>query len=165
MTSNKLDPSDYVYTDIVETFSEWKNNNTDTANFKLLMDNKRPGSDSRHGVDCKASVFLPVRLEPGQSIKLPKEYDQAIRKVCPKTGQVVGGLCPWLVKVGEEDIVVHSSLDYKAAFQEQEAMELMKAMKKENELRDALKELEKRKLQVTEMASEKRSVGRPAKDK
>lgn len=139
------DPSDLVYTEEVQTFTTWKNNNDQKAIFKLVTDKTLAGSHPKFGADCKAVHFLLVEIEPGKSKRIPTEYDQAIRTVNPKTGQVVGGLCPWLTKVGEEDIVVHKSLDYKAAWQEQEVQEVAQAMKKEQDLRDALAEIEKRK--------------------
>jgi hypothetical protein len=142
----KLDPSDYVYSEQTETFSTWKNNNSEKAVFRLLTHLKKPGKHPKFGADCKGSVFLRVEIEPGATKQLPSEYDQAIRAVSPVSGQVVGGLCPWLTKVGEEDVVVHTSLDYKTALMEEEAKLLAASLKKENELRDALAELEKRKL-------------------
>ncbi len=164
-----INPNDFVYSEQKETFSTWRNDNDKPAVFKLLTDKKVTKNRSKHmnnGEQVQGSIFLPVRVEPGQSIQLPSEYDQAIRTVSPKTNQVVGGLCPWLIKVGEEDLVVHVSLDYKTSIMETEALELAKAMKKENELRSALAELEKRKLSAQidrETAAEKKSVGRPKK--
>jgi hypothetical protein len=153
----KLDPSEYVYSETQETFSEWKNNNDVKAVFRLLTNEKRVGKNIRYGADCQGSTFRTIVIEPGHTIKLQKEYDQAIRTVSTATGLVVGGLCPWLTKIGEENITVHTSLDYKTAFQEEEAITLMKALKKENELREALKELEKRKL-----VEEKKTAVSPA---
>jgi hypothetical protein len=165
MNKNKIDPSDLVFSEKTETFSEWTNNNDQTAVFRLLTHEKRPGNHRQFGPDCQASLFLPVTVEPGQTIKLPSVYDQSIRKVNEKTGQVVGGLCPWLVKTGEEDIIVHRSLDYKAAFLQEEAKELVEGMKKENELREALATLEKHKAQIAaaSVSIEEKKAGRPAK--
>lgn len=147
--TNQIDPSDFVYSEVTETYSTWKNNNKDKATFRLLMHTKRRGVHKQFGADCQGSEFLRVDIEPGQSVKLLKEFDQAIRTVDQKTGLVVGGLCPWLTKEGEENLVVHKSLDYMAAFQEEEAMNYIQAVKKENELKDALKEIEKRKISLT----------------
>jgi hypothetical protein len=167
---NKLiNPNDFIYTEKSETYSTWRNDNDRTAVFKLLTDKKITKNSSRrmnNGEPVQGSIFLNVKIEPGESKQLPSEYDQAIRTVSPKTGQVVGGLCPWLVKVGEEDIVVHVSLDYKTSIMETEALELAKSMKKETELRAALAELERRKLSLQiekEVVAEKKSAGRPSK--
>lgn len=160
------DVSEFVYTEQKETFSTWKNNNDATARFRLLTDKKvvgRPNKNHKESGDCKVSVFLNVVIEPGATKLIPTEYDDAIRKVSKKTGQVVGGLCPWLTKVGEEDVVIHTSLDYKSAFQEEEARQLVDTMKKENELRAALELIQKRKLAAEITAEEKKAPGRPKK--
>ena len=170
MENQKLiNPNDFVYTEKSATYSTWRNDNDKPAVFRLLTDKKITKNNSKrnnNGESVQGSIFLSVRLEPGQTTQLPSEYDQAIRTVSPKTGQVVGGLCPWLIKVGEEDIVVHVSLDYKTSIMESEALALVATMKKENELREALAELEKRKLSAQidrELSAEKRSAGRPKK--
>jgi hypothetical protein len=156
-----IDPSDMVYSERTETFSTWKNTNDKKATFRLLTNEKRAGKHPKEGANCKGSVFLRVEIEPGQTRTLPSEYDQAIRKVDQKTGQVVGGLCPWLTKTGEEEIVVHKSLDYKSAFLNEEALNLVKTLAKEEELRNALKVLEDRKAADE---AKKNPVGRPKKE-
>jgi hypothetical protein len=155
LTNQLQDPSDYVYSEKTEQFTTWKNTNDKAASFRLLTHEKRRGKHPKFGADAKGSVFLKIEIAPGESKQLPSEYDQAIRKVCPKTGQIVGGLCPWLTKVGEEKVVIHTSLDYKTAIEGEEARQLVAAMRKENELRDALDELEKRKLQMLIVQDEK----------
>lgn len=165
---NKLiNPNDFVYTEKSSTFSTWRNDNDKPAVFKILTDKKVTKNNSRrmnNGEQCQGSIFLNVIIQPGETKQLPSEYDQAIRTVSPRSGQVVGGLCPWLVKVGEEDVVVHISLDYKASMMEAEAMQLVASMKKETELRAALDELERRKAVAQAATLEvKRSPGRPAK--
>jgi hypothetical protein len=172
----KPDPSDYVFSETTERYTEWKNNNKEKAVFRLLTHEKRTGRPNARHKDsgrCQASVFLKIEVLPGQTIKLKSEFDDAIRKVSKETGQVVGGLCPWLTKVGEEDVTVHSSLDYKLAIQEEQAHHMLDAMKKENDLREALKEIERRKLlmeagkteneakALPDMPDIKRPVGRP----
>jgi len=84
-----------------------------------------------------------IEILPGKTVRLPTKYDQAIRWVSSKTGEAVQGLCPWLTKVGEEDIVVHSSLDYKSAMKDQEALDMVAVLKRKQELQDALAQLEK----------------------
>ena len=151
-----MDPSDYVYGDKILTISHWKNNNTVPAKFRLLTHEKRTGRpNSRHqdSAKCQASIFLKIELEPGQTIELPSEYDQAIRTLSSRTGEVVGGLCPWLTKIGEENVTLHSSLDYKSAFQHEEALTLVAAMKKEEELNAAMAELTKRKAALSKEAA------------
>ncbi len=147
-----MDPSDYVYSDKILTISKWKNNNNVTAKMRLLTHEKKTGRpNGRHqdSTKCQASVFLRIELPPGETIELPSEYDQAIRTVSTRTGEVIGGLCPWLTKIGEENVTIHSSLDYKSAFQHEEALTLVAAMKKEEELNAALAELAKRKAVLT----------------
>lgn len=155
--------SNFVYSEKTESFSTWKNNNDKPARFNLLTHQKMRGKHRKFGADCKASVFLKIEIQPGETKQLPSEFDQAIRKVSAKTGQIVGGLCPWLTKEGEEDMVVHKSLDYKSAFQEAEAYKAIEAFKKEDELKKALKVLEDARMQQ-EFLAEKKGPGRPKKD-
>src|ERR1022692_583546 len=115
MTNQSLDPSDYVYSEQVENYSTWRNDNDKPAVFRLLTHEKRKGVKNGKHEDsnkCQGSVFLRVEIKPGETRQLPTEYDDAIRKVNPKTGMVHGGLCPWLTKVGEDEVLVHQSLDY-----------------------------------------------------
>ena len=163
LNQNIIDPSNYTYSEKRETFSTWKNNNDKKAVFRLLTHEKRTGKHQKFGADCKASVFLPIVIEPGETRMLPSEYDQAIRFVSPKTGQVSGGLCPWLTKVGEEELIIETSLDYKSAFQNQEALDLVKTLAKEEELKQALKTLEDHKAKLEAQKSEAKPVGRPKK--
>jgi hypothetical protein len=142
--------SEFVYNEVKEAYTTWKNNNDKTARFQLVTDEKKPGS-TRPGTlakpeearRCKMTCILKVELAPGKTLRLPTKYDQAIRWVSPKTGEAVQGLCPWLTKVGQEDIVVHSSLDYKSAMRDQEALDMVAVMKRKNELQEALAQLEK----------------------
>lgn len=155
--------SNFVYSERTESFSQWKNTNNVVARFKLLTDKKRKGIHKRFGADCQASCFLVVEIQPGQTKSLPSEYDQAIRKVSPKTGQVVGGLCPWLTKIGEEDVVVHKSLDYKNAIETEQAFDMVAALAQEDKLKAALATLQaSRETAVAEIETKK--VGRPKKD-
>jgi hypothetical protein len=140
--------NELVYSEQTQTFTTWKNNNNVAATFRLLTHEKRKGRQNinhQNNGDCLMSVFLKVVVQPGEQIRLPSEYDSAIRKVSERTGEVVGGLCPWLTKVGEEDIVINKSLDYKIAIMEEQAQNTIDALKKENQLRSALDEIEKAK--------------------
>ena len=175
MTGNISNPSDYVFSERKELYSEWKNNNDKPAKFKLLTHEKRTGRNtSKHtdGTNCTASVFITIELQPGETKMIPAEYDAAIRRVDNKTNLVVGGLCPWLTKVGEESVTIHSSLDYKSAIAHEAAFNLVKDMKTASELRDALKMLDKKRLDDEAAAHipeaeriEKKKVGRPASEK
>ncbi len=147
--TNKIattEASDLIYSEEIETFSHWENNNDQKAVFRLVDDRKVKGTDKMYGVDCQGTHFLHVEVLPGKKVKIPSLYDQAIRTVNHKTGQIVGGLCPWLTKIGEEDIVIHKSLDYKSAMQDIEVKEMAETLKKEDELRAALAVIEKRKV-------------------
>jgi hypothetical protein len=151
------DASDFIYQEIKESFSTWKNNEKVTFTFRLLTDEKGKGTKipvkNPHQVKtsdeekeaCVMSQFLRVTVKPGQEIRLPSKYDQAIRWVSPRTGEVVGGLCPLLTKVGEENLIVSQAFDYKTAIMHEGAMKAVEAMKKENELREALALIEKQK--------------------
>lgn len=146
MTAYDTD-SDLVYSEKTATFSQWVNNNNETATFRLLTHEKRKGLPARNNAHidsgkCDASTFLKVVVKPGEKVSLPAEYDQAIRKIDARTGQVVGGLCPWLTKIGEEDVVINKSLDYKTAILHEDALRTVEVMKKEQELRDALQLME-----------------------
>lgn len=153
--------SDFEYTEVKETFSTWKNNSPHTARFTLVTDDKRPGrTNGKTGPlgeratndeisNCKVTTFVKYEIAPGQTKQIASKYDQAIRWVSPKTGEAVQGLCPWLTKVGEEEIVVHSSLDYKQAIQTQQALDLINVLSQEQKLREALAQIEKTKANIT----------------
>ncbi len=161
------DATDFIYSEVKETFSTWKNNEDVTFNFRLMMDEKAKGTkipvrnasqvltSGEEKEACVMSQFLRVQIKPGESIVLPSKYDQAIRWVSPRTNEVVGGICPLLTKVGEEDLVVSSAFDYKVAIMQEEAEIVAKAMEKEDKLRTALELIEKRKAnkQVNSKAS------------
>jgi hypothetical protein len=134
---------EYEQTQKEKEYSVWQNNTTETATFRLLTHEKRKGTHKEFGGQCQGSVFMKVIIKPGESVKLESEYDNAIRKVSKATGQVESGLCPWLTKVGEEDIVVPDVFDWKAAIMEEEAGKIMKTIKKTNDLRAAAEALKK----------------------
>lgn len=68
-----------------------------------------------------------VTWEPGQTIELPSEFDDAIQKIDP-SGQVVGGRAPMLLRNGQRHSV-HSALDVKKTEAVTAAQALLEASK------------------------------------
>lgn len=98
----------------------WKNDhNRETARFTL---------QTSHGVKwSKQDAMQPARLQkieikPGEELKLPSKFDDAIQRV-DETGTVVGGLCPWLTKNGVRPRL-HKSIDWLDQLSAAEAEEL-----------------------------------------
>jgi type IV secretory pathway VirB10-like protein len=69
---------------------------------------------------CVDKGYIEVVIEPGKSVGLPSEYDDAIQKKGPD-GVVQSGLAPHLVKNGDP-APVHPSLDPNAAAREEAAL-------------------------------------------
>jgi|ERR1700678_2533782 hypothetical protein len=124
-------------------FSTWRNDNDVPAQFRLMTHEKIKGS-SKQPKD--GSVFEYVNLLPGETIQLPSEYDAAIRKV-GKLGSVSGGLCPWLVKVGDE-VRIDTALDYKKAIENEQLLKLAEELEKESVLSKALDEMKRRRAAI-----------------
>lgn len=104
-----------------EETTTWINPSDKPVVLRLLQANGRY-------MDLKKST-----IQPGEGLRLSSVYDDAIRRVDPKTGYIVSGKCPWLLKAGEENIKLHPSLDFKAIIEEQElAREAEKIRKDES---------------------------------
>lgn len=127
----------------------WVNDSEKNVKFRLLTNRKTGKQQS--GVE-----FVDISIAPGKSIELPVEFDSAIRTE-DDTGRVVGGLCPWLKKDGEEKVNLHPSLDYEAVQAEIEIKELAVKLEKERALSEAVKV-------HAEKTVAKRGAGRPKKE-
>jgi hypothetical protein len=92
--------------------------------------------------NCQGTTFLDVVIKPGQSVRLPSEYDMSIRYV--KNDIVLQGLCPWLTKVGEEKVVMHKALDYKQSILEMEVNKELERQESEDRLAKALELVKKK---------------------
>lgn len=125
----------YAYTEVSENYSTWRNPRSDvTVRFSLLTADKhkppvykklKQMTDtlaSREEVaQCVISKFIEVVIPPNGALKLPSIYDQAIAWIDPRNGNVTAGLCPWLVKEGQESIVVSKHLQFQNYVLQQEA--------------------------------------------
>ena len=153
---------EYVYTEKEQTYSYWINNTEDTMSFRLMTNEKRVGKDrpGKHtdGSKCQGSMFLKVVIKPGETVKLDSQYDMAIRKISPKTGQVCGGVAPCLTKVGEENIVIPDVFDYKSAIMEEEAASIIKTIKKERDIRDAQDAIEEKRKRRKEQEQKQKKL-------
>lgn len=76
----------------------WKNTTDQTVKFKLF---KGPGPAK--------TAWQHVEIKPGESVALSSEYDRAIQTT-DRTGIVIGGHAPLLVKMGAPPPDVHFSL-------------------------------------------------------
>jgi hypothetical protein len=98
-------------------------------------------------VEARFEVFnhvgkrFQVIIKPGETRKLPAEFDAAIHQK-DERGIVVGGLCPWLTRLDEEakpvDRKLHAALDYKTDV-ENEDLDALERQINERERRLALK--------------------------
>ena len=122
-----------------ETYKEttWVNNTKYTAEF-MLMTNELEDGRNPHVGSCR-----PVRLAPGESIKLRSLYDHAIRSIDPNTGKVCGGLCPWLDTVEDEQPEMESSLDFEAAIQMARIKEMQDKIAKQTAMKLAMSQRDK----------------------
>lgn len=136
------------------TMTTWVNTQDRTVKFSYLTHVKT-------GKKASGGLYQNVVLKPGQRVKIPSEFDCGIRD--ERNGIVVGGLAPFLLKEGEsqEDVTLHSCLDYKNVTADVALQELAARLKKEDELARAVKFQG----DAAEAAEAKKAVKKPSKDK
>lgn len=129
----------------------WRNDNNVVARFNVVTTTPI-GQGAGYIKD-------PIEIKPGEEVSLPSIYDPEIRKL-DKRGIIVGGLCPWLTKVGDEDREIEQALDYKSVIESQELEKIAAKLQKEKHLEDAIKLVAKRTAEETV-----KKPGRPVKSK
>lgn len=108
----------------------WVNNTTHTAKFKIMLE--------KAGRAPNSAAFRAITLSPGQSIKLDSVHDHSIRTE-DAYGKVVGGLCPWLSKDGEDEVEMEPCLDFEAVANQLELEKLAVKVQKDKALEEAIK--------------------------
>jgi hypothetical protein len=132
----------------------WVNNTVYTAKFKLMQE--------KTGKAAYSSAFRTHVLKPGDKLTLSSVFDDAIRTV-DKNGMVVGGLCPWLEKEGEDDVEIHSCLDFESIAEELELQKIAVQNTKSKALEEAVKIMAEKKASGIETVAVKNKGGRPKK--
>jgi hypothetical protein len=105
----------------VFTKTTWKNETKHTARVKLSHN--------------KEDWF---KLLPGEEIELSSKYDQAIQRISKEGDVIVGGLCPWLTKVGSDKLPLDPSLDFEAVKEKIELEDLAKKLVAQKSLEEAI---------------------------
>lgn len=97
-----------------------------------------------------ASGYTRVVWEPGQTIELSSDFDQAIQKL-DANGQVVGGRAPQLLRNGQRH-QVHPALDVFRSNAETAEEALLDAAKQNAEMRERLSRAEQQATEARERA-------------
>lgn len=139
-----------TYSEEEQAYEEttWVNGTHDTVKFRLM-------TDKRTGPKNSGIHFRIVTLHPGDKITLSSEFNSAIRTE-DTNGIIVGGLCPFLNKEGEEEVNLHPCLDFKKVVEDIELDALAKKMQKDNSMKDAIKAYSEKKVE--------KQLGRPKKE-
>jgi len=126
--------------------STWINNTQHTARFMLMLDNTN--------TKTYCGGVRAIKIAPGESIVLQSVYDRAIRTLS-ETGEVVGGLCPWLEKL-EDDYKpeLAKCLDFESVIEEEAAKKLAEKLQKDTAMAEARKVLAAKKLEAEEANKE-----------
>lgn len=132
----------------------WVNNTTHTAKFKLMQE--------KSGRVANSAAFRTHILKPGDKVTLSSVFDDAIRTI-DKDGIIVGGLCPWLEKEGEDDVEMHSCLDFETIAEELELQKIAIKNTKAKALEAAVKIMAEQKAAGIESTAVKNKGGRPRK--
>ena len=143
----------------VEKFSMWKNIDDVRYTFSVATEKKR-------GRKGSGTVFKDITIGPGETLQISSDYDQAIRQTDLTGKRVMGGLCPKLVKLGEETVpVLPDCLNWQVAEEKIRVDALAKKMQEEAARTAAVQYIAIEKAQapvVLPVAEEaKRAPGRP----
>lgn len=110
--------------------TEWVNPLEDkSAVFEVLTNNAT-------GKLQKGVAYQRFVIKPGETAVISSQYDQAIRTES-KLGQVIGGVCPWLMKKGETEINLHPSMKAHEEIEKAELYKMATKIKEERDLEEA----------------------------
>jgi hypothetical protein len=107
----------------------WVNDTIHTAKFRLQV--------KESGKLPYSSKFRTITLKPGDKITLSSDYDDGIRTE-NKSGTVIGGLCPWLKKQGEDFIDIAECLNFEAVADKIELEQLADKIRVDESLKAAV---------------------------
>lgn len=127
-----------------DSMTTWINKTKYTANFKLI------GVHSANNIDGETHCgeINEVTLAPGEKVDIFSVFDNAIRTIDKNSGLVVGGLCPWLDKVKEDDKPeMHSCLDFETIMDEDRISKLSRKLIKDRSDAEAIKILNEEKFE------------------
>src|SRR5271169_2551785 len=110
MTKNKIDNRfdlglEETENPLANEETVWLNDSDKSARFRLQIKGIGKAEYS-----CS---FRMINIPAGGQVKLSSMYDKAIRTE-NEQGEVIGGLCPWLKKQGEDFVNLIACLDYQA---------------------------------------------------
>ncbi len=151
MNKKFLDDEDATEQEAVYKLTTWVNDTQETARFQLMQ--------VEAGKIQYSAKFRKIVIKPGQKLALESRFDDAIRTM--ERGRVVGGLCPWLKKEGEDEVEMEDCLDYKTVAETLEVLDLSLKLQKRKGLEEAIKIHSERKAQEPTVAKPKNKGGRP----
>jgi hypothetical protein len=132
--------------EVSKHFTVWKNNTDKTFSFKIYGEERiihlTPNQYRPFTEAGKRMSRMTVIIQPGKSVEIDSRYDNAIRTV-NESGNIVGGLCPHLSKVGEDETPKFSlGLDSIRIEEEEERKKLIEKMEAEARYLTAVRFLE-----------------------
>ena len=127
----------------------WVNDTKYTATFRLMQ--------FKHGKAPNSASFKKYVIAPGETKLIDSQFDSAIRTE-DKYGRVIGGLCPWLKKQGEDEVEMEDCLNFEAVADKMAIQKLAEELKQSKALEEAIKVHAEQK--VAEAADPKPKRGR-----
>ncbi len=168
------------------TFTTWKNETQNTAVLKLqdleedynYVSKKNPAKGTMEKKPTRKTgngKWITRTIKPGESVQLPRHFDNAIQTLDlsedPITGKIVGsgtvigGACPWLTKVGDEDRVVADFLDWETDVAVQEIEKMSKAIERSKAREMKLQKINEQRKLIEATYSELKTANKTAKEK
>lgn len=94
-------------------YSIWYNPTEEEVNLKVYVgfSGLNLAGKDKHGKPVPQNPWKSYPIPPGGRRQLPAEYDAAVHVLGSDGKTIIGGGAPQLVKVGEEDRILHPALD------------------------------------------------------